>query len=277
MVTTCMLSLYLPITVIISANFKLRNGIIDLFWWNGNGIKLKSIMEWSPTPPQEINHKSIINEWMICWFFLCGLPRLGEPWGPTPFNPTNPLHSSTPLMNCRSSWLVFIAFSFLLSFLSWINQSLFFSFSSLGGAIGAAAPITHQSKREERDCFHHSRRERPPSKRNEFLFVLRLVLSSPNQTIPRSFHSRCLLWGSIRRQLSFSSSISPLGRADWKRERSWMAWSCRQHSYSIYHSIQKLKVFSFHEHATAILTSNYCYNIIFNQSIQFINSFHWFN
>ena len=45
---------------------------------------------------------------------------------------------------------------------------------------------------------------------------------------------------------------------------------CRQHSYSIYHSIQKLKVFSFHEHATAILTSNYCYNIFFNQSHQFL-------
>ena len=46
----------------------------------------------------------------------------------------------------------------------------------------------------------------------------------------------------------------------------WAA-ACRQHSYSIYHSIQKLKVFSFHEHATAILTSNYCYNIFLFHSI----------
>lgn len=47
--------------------------------------------------------------------------------------------------------------------------------------------------------------------------------------------------------------------------------ACRQHSYSIYHSIQKLKVFSFHEHATAILTSNYCYNIFLFNLIQFTN------
>ena len=57
-----------------------------------------------------------------------------------------------------------------------------------------------------------------------------------------------------------SQSIFPFGREDWWSWFDWLGCGCRQHSYSIYHSIQKLKVFSFHEHATAILTSNYCYN-----------------
>ena len=37
----------------------LWNGIIDLFWWNGNGIKLKSMMEWKVWEWNEMN-----GEWM---------------------------------------------------------------------------------------------------------------------------------------------------------------------------------------------------------------------
>ena len=56
-----------------------------------------------------------------------------------------------------------------------------------------------------------------------------------------------------------------------------MLCRCRQHSYSIYHSIQKLKVFSFHEHATAILTSNYCYNNLLILFHQFHSTLHEIN
>ena len=59
-------------------------------------------------------------------------------------------------------------------------------------------------------------------------------------------------------------------KCDWWNE---LGRACRQHSYSIYHSIQKLKVFSFHEHATAILTSNYCYNTFLIPSNKTIQEF----
>ena len=89
------------------------------------------------------------------------------------------------------------------------------------GALRRASAINPQLKKRRKGLLSSFKKRAASIK--SFInstFALRLVLSSPNQTIPRSFHSRCLLWGSIRRQLSFSSSISPLGRADWKRERS---------------------------------------------------------
>ena len=121
-------------------------------------------------------------------------------------------HQLIPLIPSIVFDLPFALFDFTSLSLIWGWVVLLFALSSR--SVAAAAAPNPLKKRTTNPSWL------PPSKRNEFLFVLRLVLSSPNQTIPRSFHSRCLLWGSIRRQLSFSSSISPLGRADWKRERS---------------------------------------------------------
>ena len=121
------------------------------------------------------------------------------------------LHSSINWFIEERSWrgVHFTPFSFF--FFVWLNYVAFFllwlvfPLRSIG-----LRPITAQLTN------HKARKQLHPIKR------LRTKQSAIN------FINCCLACCSIRRQLSFSSSISPLGRADWKRERSWMAWSCRQ-------------------------------------------------
>ena len=94
---------------------------------------------------------------------LMDLPRL-PPWCATPQSQSNPLPSIHAEWKGRSSWIALlrslsISFSFHESINSFSSRSLL-----LAEPLAVPPPITHQSKREEKNCFHHSRRERPPSK-----------------------------------------------------------------------------------------------------------------
>ena len=77
-------------------------------WW------LMKWRQWAQRANQtHHNSISLQRENELLMSLVAAYRGASAPWGSTPFKPTNPLHSSTPLMNCRSSWLVFISFSLL--------------------------------------------------------------------------------------------------------------------------------------------------------------------